>query len=234
MSIEAKSIVIPEVHGIIWDLDGTLLNSFGLYQELIGEVVAEHGLEMPTYEHMANNYHGSLEDSIRDTLDLQSDEEIAQMLETFLRRQDPKYDNPEEHLFNDALLLAQQAAHLGIVQLIVTNRNHEGRGSASPRAIVAATALAECISEILAGDEVVYRKPDAQVANDWLQKHNISPNNLLVIGDQHVDAELASNLGARALLIRRNGEIPHLDELDPKHNQLVLVNSLHDVVITNS
>ncbi len=225
---------IHEVKGIIWDLDGTLLDSFGLYEELIGEVVAEHGLVMPTHEHMADNYHGSLEDSIRSTLGLETDEQLAQMLETFLRKQDPKYDKPEEHLFNDAVLLAQRAAHIGIEQLVVTNRAHEGRGTASPRVIVAATVLAECIGEIRTGDEVVFRKPDARVAISWMQKHAIDPENLLVIGDQYVDAELAANLGSRALVIRRNGDIPHLDELDPKHEKLILVDNLHDVVITNS
>ncbi len=72
------------------------------------------------------------------------------------------------------------------------------------------------------------------MAEDWLNKHSINPDSLLVIGDQHVDAELAVNLGARALLVRRNGDIPHLDELDPKHDKLIIVDDLHDVVITNS
>lgn len=225
---------IHGVRGIIWDLDGTLLDSFRLYTELIGELVVDHGLTMPTQEHMERNFHGSLEDSVRDTLGLESDEQLARVLEDFLRKQDPKYEYPEEHLFNDAVLLAQRAAHLGIEQMIVTNRDHKGRGPASPRAIVAATVLAECIDEIRSGDEVSFRKPDGRVASDWLEKHGILPSELLVIGDQHVDAELAFNLGARALIITRNGDIPHLDRLDPRHEALTIVDTLHDVTITSN
>lgn len=229
-----SEIEVANVRGIIWDLDGTLLDSFGLYVGVLGEIVGERGLDMPNDEQFTNNYHGSLEDSIRGTLGLESDFELAEIVTSFLEKQDPRYEKPEEHLFNDAVLLAQQAAQKGIEQLVVTNREHGSRGLASPRSIVAATALAECINEIRCGDEVEFRKPHRNVAEDWMAKHNIAAENLLIVGDQHVDAELAVNLGARALIVERNGKIPHLDSSDDKHKELILVETLHGIKLTDN
>jgi len=54
----------------------------------------------------------------------------------------------------------------------------------------------------------------------------------VVIGDQFVDAQLARNIGARAILVRRNGDIPHLDTLlhhDPE--DIVVVDSLEGIEV---
>ncbi len=56
---------IENVEGIVWDLDGTLLNSFGIFEQIITDVVQESGHDMPTREYMQLNYHGSLEDTIQ-------------------------------------------------------------------------------------------------------------------------------------------------------------------------
>ncbi len=125
-------------------------------------------------------------------------------------------------------MLAQQAAKKDIDQLLVTNRAHADRGNASPRAIIAATVLADCIHEIHPGDEVSQRKPDKASVGDWMEKHSILPEKLVVIGDQFVDAQLAINIGARAILIERHGEIPHLQTITGNEG-LIVVKSLDEI-----
>jgi phosphoglycolate phosphatase-like HAD superfamily hydrolase len=222
---------IAGVKGIVWDLDGTLLDSFGIFEAILREVVRESGHRMPTREYMILNYHGSLEETIQTLLGIKSAAELAKVAEVFLDKQLGHYTgNLNAHLFNDATQLAQQAAKLGIMQVLVTNRFHANRGNASPKAIVAATVLADCINEVRAGDEVAFRKPDKRTVQDWLEKHGIAPRELLVVGDQFVDAELAANIGARVLLVRRNGEIPHLKDILAKHiEDTLVVDSLHDI-----
>lgn len=202
---------IENVKGIIWDLDGTLLDSFGIFEQVIADIVQESGHIMPTREHIRNNYHGSLKETVQQVLGLQSAEELDMAIDSFLKKQEHHYaDDLGAHLFKDTTMLAQQAAAQGIHQLLVTNRDHQGTGNASPRTIIAATVLADCIHEIHPGDEVAYRKPDPRAVGDWMINHNIAPQELVVIGDQFVDAQLALNIGARAILIKRNGDIPHL------------------------
>ena len=56
--------------------------------------------------------------------------------------------------------------------------------------------------------------------------------NVLVIGDQFVDAEFARNLKGRAVLICRDGEPVHLDRLsDGWEDHVDIVKSLDEVTI---
>jgi phosphoglycolate phosphatase-like HAD superfamily hydrolase len=222
---------IENVKGVIWDLDGTLLDSFGIFEQIIADVVQESGHDMPTHDYMLSNFHGSLEETVQRILSIDSAEELDHTITSFLKKQEVHYaDDLETHLFQDATMLAQRAAVQGIHQLLVTNRAHQGRGNASPRAIIAGTVLADCIHEVRPGDEVEYRKPDARSVIDWMEHHQLSPGEVLVIDDQFVGAQLALNIKARALLIKRNGDIPHLDTLTHQnHKDIFVVDDLEAV-----
>ena len=204
---------ITGVQAIAWDLDGTLLDSFGVYTNILTEVMQTRGVEMPSPDVLAQHYHGTLDESIQNALGLATLEEADEIVSHFLSIQDKHYGDPDSHLFTDAVQLAEAAANQELPQLIITNRHHERRGSASPRAIVAGSVLASFIHEIRCGDEVTHTKPDRRSIEDWLETENIPPEELLVIGDQWPDAQLAENFGARALLVHRGGTIPHIEEL---------------------
>ncbi|HET9098486.1 MAG TPA: HAD family hydrolase [Candidatus Saccharimonadales bacterium] len=226
---------IENVKGVIWDLDGTLLDSFGIFEQIIAEVVQESGHTMPTHEYMLNNFHGSLEETVQQVLGIESAEELDGIISSFLKKQEKHYAGDlEAHLFKDASMLAQRAAKQGIQQLLVTNRTHQGRGNASPRNIIEATVLADCIHEIRPGDEVDYRKPDKRSVGDWMKKHKIAANEVVVIGDQFIDAQLAINLGARVILIKRHSDIPHLNTLTNKNKgDIVIVETLEEIILND-
>jgi len=226
---------IENVKGVVWDLDGTLIDSFGIFEQIIADVVKESGHTMPTHEYMLRNYHGSLEETIQKILGIESTEELDRTVTKFLKRQEHYYAGDlETHLFKDASMLAQQAAKQNIHQLLVTNRGHANRGSASPRFIVAATVLADCIHEIHPGDEVEYRKPDGRALGDWMERNRLAPGEVVVIGDQFVDAQLALNIGARVVLVKRNGDIPHIDTLiGHDHEAIAMVDSLEDIELVH-
>jgi phosphoglycolate phosphatase-like HAD superfamily hydrolase len=222
---------LKNVKGIVWDLDGTLLDSFGIFESIIADVVEESGHPMPTREYMLDNYHGSLEETVQQILGIKSAEELDVLISSFLQKQEHHYAGDlEPHLFKDASMLAQRAAKQGVHQLVVTNRDHVGRGPASPKYIIAATVLADCIHEVHAGDEVEYRKPDGRSTGDWMERYNLTPSQVIVIGDQFVDAQLALNIGARTVLVKRKGDVPHIDTLIYQHPQyIIIVDSLEDV-----
>lgn len=225
---------IDNVRAIAWDLDGTLLDSFHILEEILGELVIEHDLKQFTREHLLNNYHGSLEDTLVRALGLKSESELAPVVENFLEKQKAYYaNNVDALLFADAVELVKQAASKGILQLIITNRAHRNRGSASPRYIVAASVLSHYINEVRSSDEVEYKKPDARSIIDWLRSHKIKGDQLLVIGDQFVDAQLANNLSARSILLKRVGRVgdhklyaDHQDE-----SGIYVLSSLEDIQV---
>lgn len=215
---------IKNVRGIVWDLDGTLINSFGIFEQIIAEVINESGHPKPTRSNMLKEYHGSLEDTLQRILNIKSQEELDRTALLFLNKQEKHYSGSlEKHLYQDAMKLAQQATQQEIHQLLVTNRAHLGRGVASPKHIISSTILANYISEVYSGDEVQYRKPDKRSMGNWMERYNLLPSEVIVIGDQFVDAQLALNIGARAILIKRNEEIPHLDKLIGHNNDNVFI-----------
>jgi phosphoglycolate phosphatase-like HAD superfamily hydrolase len=220
---------LENVRGIIWDLDGTLIDSFRVFIAILADLAKESGRPMPDEDRLLMNYHGSLEDTLRQTLDIESQEEADRLIDLFVQKQENYYlGDVNGHLFDDAVSLAEIAAEKNLPQLLLTNRDHKGRGSGSPKAIVAATVLANCIHEVRAGDEVTYRKPDKRSVADWLEAKGLKAEQTLVIGDQFVDAQLAINIGARAILVKRNGIIPHAEEIQ-KHELITTVNNLTEV-----
>ena len=207
---------MTEIHSdtntLIWDLDGTMLDSLGVLEDALSEVLPSYNRQLPSHEVMLANFHGSLEDSIDHSLGGLEPTELAAIVRDFLVVQDNYYDVIEKHLFPDATSLAKRAHDAGYKQILVTNRAHEGRLKASPRSIVANSELRDYIDVVICGDDSEHRKPKPAVLGALVSL--IVPSEVLVVGDQFVDAEFAKNLGSAAVLVNRNGHQPmHMERL---------------------
>jgi phosphoglycolate phosphatase-like HAD superfamily hydrolase len=226
-------ISYDNVKAAIWDLDGTLLDSVGIFEQVIADVAAESGQLMPSNQDILDNYHGSLDETLGRILSIDSADLLHKTVALFLEKQLRHYANDlNTHLFEDAVSLARRASEIGVDQLVITNRDHRGLGNASPRFIVASTVLTEYINEVFPGDEVAYRKPDRRSVGNWIEQRQLNPEEILVLGDQFVDAQLALNIGARAVLIKRNGSIPHLHKLTHEnHASISVVDSFDHIAL---
>lgn len=236
MILSEGSVVLGGVRALIWDLDETLIGSFDLFAGIIEGLATKFNLSKPDREKMLCNYHGTLEDTLKNCLDLHDEQVMTDVFAEFKIQQQLHYeDDIDKHYYQDAVELVHRANKLGLPQAVVTNRAHEGRGSASPHSIVGDSQINGFIDEIRCIDQVEFPKPDPRSIQDWLDKHDIKPSEVLVIGDQHVDARLAINLGGRAVLVVRNGGIPHLETLgDDIKNHVFLLNSLHNLELNTT
>lgn len=229
-----RAEIASEIEAVVWDLDGTLLNSHSIYTELVTDIAPIFNLEPPSQEAYEANFHGTLNESILNAFEgrlLES--QLDDFVEHFLEKQDSKYIEIEEHILTDALNLSKQLTLRGVKQAIVTNREHGSRGHASPRSIVERSSLKEHIQHIICGDETGARKPDQMVVGDLIEEWQIKPNKIIVIGDQHVDAQLALNMGSRAIIVTRNGSgLAHelLSEPDWR-DRIAVVLSLDEVTV---
>lgn len=215
----------------IWDLDGTIIDSFGVFSAVVKEAAMLAGREVPSEEHIVHNFHGTLDETIAAIFQLADNEaDLQVLLNDFLRIQEDYYAHPDEHILEDSFNLAKRLASQNVAQIVVTNRAHENRGTASPRYLIENSCMKPFIADFVCGDDAPVRKPDAAVIADTPLAHGLKGDEIIVIGDQFVDAKLAQNLSARAVLVDRSSRgIPHLHELGEDVSFMKIVNSLDEV-----
>jgi phosphoglycolate phosphatase-like HAD superfamily hydrolase len=176
--------ISTDIRTLIWDFDGTLIDSFEIYVGVLSEATARSAVKMPERSVLVINFHGSLEDSIKMALQLQDDAVFDTIITDFLEIQKTYYEHPNNHLFADGLALVERAHKAGLQQIIVSNRAHIDRGVASPRHLVENSELAGKTEYIVCGDEVEYRKPDARAMDKALRDLGLDLTRCLVIGDR--------------------------------------------------
>lgn len=228
-------MITPETTTVIWDLDGTLLNSFNILESLIDEISADFGVVAPTQEVLLSNFHGTLRDTFDGVFQGQlSQQAINAFEQCFLTRQDSRYARVDEHLLTDAVDLSSRLTKSGITQILVTNRNHKAQGRASPRSIVEHSLLNKHIEHVICGDDSELRKPDRRVVEGLLGDLGVTRSEVVIIGDQHVDAQFALNLGCTGIIVSRGGAGFAHDKLSHTNWQqhITVVDGLEDVHIT--
>jgi len=221
---------------IVWDLDGTLLDSFGIYRDCLNETLLKHSRPAIQEQIFRNNHHGFIEDSIaavlREAGQVATSTELAAIIKDFYVLDNAYIANVDQHLFEDALDLATRAHEAGLRQIVVTNRPHgTDRGNGSPRNLVANSRLHSVISDILCGDDSAHRKPYRQFLEARFGPELSGLGKVAVIGDQFVDAEFAHNIGCDAILVARTEKIPHLESLENWQNYVQIVTSLREVTV---
>jgi len=219
--------------GVIWDFDGTLFNSFQIAEEVLTEVFHRRGIAIPTHEAFLHNYHGHLRDSIRE-LSHRDGDELEGLYEEFILSEEHHYDDPLHLYFDDALDLLRRNHSTELKQIIVSNRPHfNDDRKGSPRNLATRPPLVGYIEAVVCGDDTDYHKPDARVVDEAEHRLGLARRDLVVLGDQFVDVELATNLGCQAVIVTRgNDKMPHSDKLPDGWQQRVhMVKSLQDVSV---
>lgn len=217
----------------VWDFDGTIIDSFKIFEETLPEVLTRWGLSMPPREVLLNNYHGRFKDAIHTIFGIDG-EQLDQFCTDFIATEEHLYENPEDLYYSDAIDLLQRNHAAGVRQIIVSNRTHHSDTRlGSPRNMAARPPLAGRIDAVVCGDDFDFFKPDARLLDKAERDLGLTRNKLIVIGDQFVDANLAHNLGVHAVIITRNSDtVPHLDKLrDDWESNVSLVKDLAHVSI---
>lgn len=137
-------------------------------------------------------------------------------------------DFEETDRFQNVAALPIQVGMKNIPQALVTCSEREAVGRQHPLSLIARSVLSACISEIRCAEDAPYEKPDPRVISDWLERIGVEPANVVVIGEQGSDAELAINLGARAIIVDPEGD---LDDQYESHPDIILAADLDDIVV---
>ena len=174
----------------IWDLDGTLLDSYEAILSGIEETFAQFAI--PYDKGKVREF--ILKYSVQDLL-VQVAEERKLDVEVLnqVRAQSLAEKNVQVVLMPGAREMLAWADQAGIQQFVYT---HKGDNALT---ILRDLGLESYFTEILTSQSGFARKPSPEAANYLIDKYQLNPDNTYYIGDRTLDVEFAQNSGIQSL-----------------------------------
>ena len=178
---------------IVFDLDGTLIDSERDLADAVNALLAEHGapaLSDHAITGMVGDGAGVLVRRAFDTAGIAvGDDSLPRFLELYGERLTAT-TRPY-----DGVVDALQRLRARHVCAVLTNKptNHTMR-------LLVELELAAFFSESICGDGPFPRKPDPAGLRHLMQHHGMSPGATVLVGDSHVDASTASAAGTQFCL----------------------------------
>lgn len=212
---------MSEQKAVLWDLDGTVLDSLSVAVEIFDEIFPALQLPPLDRETIRTNFYGSLEDSLLRMSDNYHDQPA--LFKAFNESQQRHYEDPVFHIGIREAITA--LGELGLKQAIVTSRGNAQRGAAGAHAIVKNTKLDDLISVVISADETVAHKPDPEPLLLALEKLDVTPYNTVMIGDQPVDTQAANAAGVHSILI---------DHENTQHSQAAMRGAQPNLICTDA
>lgn len=174
----------------IWDLDGTLLDSYEAILSGIEETFAQFSI--PYDKEQVREF--ILKYSVQDLLvrvaeDRNLDVEVLNQV----RAQSLAEKNAQVVLMSGAREMLSWADQVGIQQFVYT---HKGDNAF---AILRDLGLEFYFTEILTSQSAFARKPSPEAAIYLLDKYQLNPDNTYYIGDRTLDVEFAQNSGIQSI-----------------------------------
>ena len=193
----------------IWDLDGTLLDSYEAILSGIEETYAQFSIPFDKEKVRAF----ILKYSVQDLL-VQVAEERGLDVDRLnqVRAQSLAEKNAQVILMPGAREVLAWANQQGIQQFVYT---HKGDNALT---ILRDLGLDVYFTEILTSQSGFARKPSPEAATYLIDKHHLKPEQTYYIGDRSLDIEFAQNSGIQSINFLEspavcNRQISHLEEI---------------------
>lgn len=176
----------------IWDFDGTLVQSYGVIEEVLERLYKQYNLPFDMERVSAYIIETSVGQLLRD-LSLQYDLSFEELLTFFNREQEAR---------DDLITLMPHAKEVldwtrvqGIQNIIYT---HKG---ATTGQVLERLGVSSYFTEIVTSANSFKRKPDSEAVDYLIEKYQLDKNSTYYIGDRKLDVDLAQNAGILSLNI---------------------------------
>ena len=198
----------------IWDLDGTLLDSYEAILSGIEETYAQFSI--PYDKEKVREF--ILKYSVLDLLvQVAEERKLDVAVLNQVRAQSLAEKNAQVVLMPGARDVLAWADQAGIQQFVYT---HKGDNAFT---ILRDLGLESYFTEILTSQSGFERKPSPEAATYLLDKYQLDPDNTYYIGDRTLDVEFAQNSGLQSInflessyegnhRIQELADIPHISE----------------------
>ena len=174
----------------IWDLDGTLLDSYEAILAGLEETFSQ--FKIPYDKEKVRSY--ILKYSVQDLLQEVAEEKNLDLTElNQARAQSLAEKNAQVVLMPGAREILAWADKQGIQQFVSKNKGEHAF------AILGDLDLLQYFTEILTNQSGFARKPNPEAAVYLLEKYDLDPEETYYIGDRTLDIEFAQNSGIQSI-----------------------------------
>ncbi len=193
---------------LVFDWDGTLLDSTMAIVEAVQAACRDLGLAEPSDEHARQVIGLGLAEALRHSAPALSEDRFPQMIERY------KYHylshDHELNLFDGAFELIAELHSAGFLLAVATGKGRMGLN----RAMIN-SGLGTYFSASRCADEC-FSKPHPQMLEELMSEFLISPERTLMIGDTTHDLQMAINAGVAGLGVAYGAHsVKALDSLSP-------------------
>lgn len=200
---------------LIWDLDGTLLDSYGVILGSLEQVCRDNKFPFDketvakdVIVHSVNHYIDYLS-----CISGMPFDEIKNRCSELSRKR-----NMEIEAMPHAIETLKKLKAKGIDNYIFTHRGTSTEG------ILKNVKLYDYFIEIVTSLNNFPRKPDPTGLNYLINKYHLDPNNTYYVGDRAIDIECASNAGLKSILYK-----PDTNVTVPSGKETFIVKDLLDI-----
>lgn len=181
---------------LIWDLDGTLLDSYEIIVSSLQEVLRENGIPGDKGEILRYVIRFSVMDFLRKAAE-ETGCSVSRLSDRCHALSAAGNDRicPMPHARE---ILAQTAA-MGVPSFVFT---HKGRSAFE---ILEHTGLLPFFTEVVTGADGFPRKPSPDAVNYLVEKYGLDRETTYYVGDRQLDMECAANAGIRGILYLPQG-----------------------------
>ncbi len=174
---------------LIWDLDGTLLNSYEIIVSSLKETMEELGVNISKREIL--NY--VITYSVSAFIHKMADELGITPEEIGGAR------NMEIRPMPNAIEILQTVSEMKVANYVYT---HKGK---STKGVLENLAMEEFFEEVVTNQNGFARKPSPDAINYLLEKYQLCKENTFYVGDRSIDVECAVNAGVKSILFLAEG-----------------------------
>ncbi len=178
---------------VLFDLDGTLVDSYAALAEAVNYARRQHGLDDLSTDAIREFVGYGLEKLLQRAFDCDAVPPSA--TEAF----EARYDEiccTESHVLADVEATLRALNHIGVAMAVCTNKP-----TTFSRKILEFLNLAPFFCAIVGPDAAGARKPEAQHVLRTLEATHCSPAEALFVGDMPIDVQAAHNSGLAAAVV---------------------------------
>jgi len=207
-----------KVRGVIFDLDGTLIDSYQAIYLGFHHAYSEMGLSPLSYEQVQRAVGRGLGHTFRELL---GEEKVPQALSLFRKKYEEIF-RAHTHLLPDVREVVGGLQCRGIQLAVATNKL--GRFS---RAIFEHFGMEKMFAVILGDGDVSQNKPDPEMLYQAMDNMRLAKEETVFVGDSVIDIQAGKNAGVRVFAVP-TGNTDRADLV--KAQPTVIMNRLLDLL----